>query len=60
MKSIVELAKEKVKARREEFDALKAKADDADVLVAELEKIKDKLPKEAKDALDKHKKKKLK
>ena len=58
MKNIVELAKEKVKARREEFDALKAKADDADVLVADLEKVKDKLPKEAKDALDRHKKKK--
>ena len=56
MKNIVELAKEKVKARRDEFDALKAKADDADVLVADLEKVKDKLPKEAKDALDKHKK----
>ena len=56
MKSIVELAKEKVKARREELDALKAKAVDADILVAELEKVKDKLPKEAKDALDKHKK----
>lgn len=38
--------------------ALKVKSDDADVLVAELEKIKDKLPKEAKDALDKHAKKK--
>ena len=56
MKNVVEAAKEKVKARREEFDALKAKADDADVLVADLEKVKDKLPKEAKDALDKHKK----
>ena len=56
MKSIVELAKEKVKARREEFDALKAKADDADVLVADLEKVKDRLPKAAKDALDRHKK----
>ena len=56
MKNVVEAAKEKVKARRDEFDALKAKADDADVLVADLEKVKDKLPKEAKDALDKHKK----
>jgi len=39
--------------------ALKSKSDDADVLVAELEKLKDKLPKEAKDALDKHAKKKI-
>ena len=54
MKSIVELAK----AKRAEFDALKAKAADADVLVAELEKVRDKLPKEAKDAMDKHKSKK--
>lgn len=38
--------------------ALKGKSDDADILVAELEKVKDKLPKEAKDALDKHAKKK--
>ena len=38
--------------------ALKGKSDDADVLVAELEKVRDKLPKEAKDALDKHTKKK--
>lgn len=38
--------------------ALKSKSDDADILVAELEKVKDKLPKEAKDALDKHAKKK--
>ena len=36
--------------------ALKSKSDDADVLVAELEKVRDKLPKEAKDALDNHKK----
>ena len=57
MKSIVELAKEKVKSRREELDALKIKAADADVLVAELEKAKDKLPKEAKSALDNHTKK---
>lgn len=47
---IVDLAK----AKRVEFDALKVKAADADTLVAELEKVKDKLPKEAKDALDKH------
>ena len=38
--------------------ALKGKSDDADVLVAELEKVRDKLPKEAKDTLDKHTKKK--
>lgn len=50
MKDVRELAK----AKRAEIDALKVKAADADVLVAELEKIKDKLPKEAKDALDKH------
>ena len=56
MKSIVELAK----ARRAEFDAMKVKAVDADILVAELEKVKDKLPKEAKDALDKHENKKAK
>lgn len=31
---------------------------DADALVSELEKVRDKLPKEAKDALDKHIKKK--
>ena len=54
MKDVRELAK----ARRAEFDALKVKAVDADILVAELEKAKDKLPKEAKDALDKHAKKK--
>ena len=46
MKNIVERAKEK-----------RASMDE---LVATLEKIKDKLPKEAKDALDKHKKKKAK
>lgn len=56
MKNIVELAK----ARRAEFDAMKVKAVDADILVAELEKVKDKLPKEAKDALDKHENKKAK
>ena len=49
MKDIRELAK----ARRAEFDALKVKATDADALVVELEKVRDKLPKEAKDALDK-------
>ena len=38
--------------------ALKVKTNDADALVLELEKVKDKLPKEAKDALDKHTKKK--
>ena len=54
MKDIRELAK----ARRAEFDAMKTKADDADALVAELDKVRDKLPKEAKDALDKHAKKK--
>lgn len=37
---------------------IKAKAVDADALVSELEKVRDKLPKEAKDALDKHIKKK--
>jgi hypothetical protein len=37
---------------------IKAKAVDADVLVSELEKVRDKLPKEANDALDKHIKKK--
>ena len=52
MKNIVEAAK----AKRAEFDALKTKAADADALVAGLEKVRDKLPKEAKDALDKHKK----
>ena len=59
MKNIVEVAKE----RRAKFDSLKTehaamkeKSDKADVLIAELEKVKDKLPKEAKDALDKHKK----
>ena len=52
MKDIRELAK----AKRAEIDALKTKAADADVLVAELEKVRDKLPKEAKDAIDKHKK----
>ena len=36
--------------------ALKIKTNDADALVLELEKVKDKLPKEAKDALDKHQK----
>ena len=49
---IVDLAK----AHRAEFDALKVKAADTDTLVAELEKVRDKLQKEAKDALDKHKK----
>ena len=44
---IVDLAK----ARRAEFDALKTKAADADILVAEPEKVRDKLPKEAKDAI---------
>lgn len=52
MKDIRELAK----AHRAEFDALKVKAVDADALVAELDKVRDKLPKEAKDALDKHQK----
>lgn len=37
---------------------IKAKTVDADALVSELEKVRDKLPKEAKDALDKHIKKK--
>lgn len=50
---IVDLAK----AKRAEFDALKVKAADADILVAELEKVKDKLPKEAVAALGKHTKK---
>jgi len=52
MEDIRELAK----AHRAEFDALKVKAQDADALVAELEKVRDKLPKEAKDALDNHQK----
>ena len=52
MKDIRELAK----AKRAEFDAMKTKADDADALAAELEKMRDKLPKEARDAIDKHKK----
>ena len=39
--------------------ALKVKSDDADVLAAELEKVKDKLPKEAVVALDKHTKKNI-
>ena len=51
---IVELAK----AKRAEYDALKTKSDDADVLVAELEKVKKELPASAKVALDKHLKKK--
>ena len=38
--------------------ALKTKSDDADVLVAELEKVKKYLPESAKAALDKHQKKK--
>ena len=38
--------------------ALKVKSDDADVLVAELEKVKKDLPESAKAALDKHQKKK--
>lgn len=54
MKDIRELAK----AHRAEFDALKTKAADTDALVAELDKVRDKLPKEAKDAIDKHSKKK--
>ena len=52
MKNIVERAKEK----RAEMDAMKIKTDDVDALVKELENVRDKLPKEAKDALDKHKK----
>lgn len=56
MKNIVELAK----TRRAEFDAMKTKADEADVLVKELDKVRDRLPKEAKDALDKCAKKKEK
>ena len=56
MKDVRELAK----AKRAEFDAMKTKADEADVLVKELDKVRDKLPKEAKDALDKHAKKKAK
>lgn len=54
MKDIRELAK----AKRAEFDAMKAKAADADAFVAELEKVRDKLPKEAVAALDKHAKQK--
>lgn len=52
MKDIRELAQ----ARRAEFDAMKIKTDDVDALVKELENVRDKLPKQAKDALDKHKK----
>ena len=52
MKDVLELARKK----RAEIDALKTKSADADILVSELDKIKDKLPKEAKDALDKHQK----
>lgn len=55
MKDIREMAR----AHRAEFDALKIKANDADALVSELDKVRDKLPKEAKDALDKHAKKKI-
>jgi hypothetical protein len=54
MKTFTELAKRK----RAENDELKKKAYDADALISELEKVRDKLPKEAKDALDKHIKKK--
>ena len=54
MKDIRELAK----AHRVEFDALKVKAADADILVAELKKVKKDLPESAKAALDKHQKKK--
>ena len=54
MKDIRELAK----AHRAEFDALKTKAADADELMVDLERVRDKLPKEAKDAIDKHMKKK--
>ena len=54
MKDIRELAK----AKRAEMDAIKKKSDDADMLVKELEKYKDKLPKEAIDAIEKHNKKK--
>ena len=53
MKDIRELAR----AKRAEFDALKTKSDDVDVLVAELEKVRGKLPKEAVAALDKRTKK---
>lgn len=53
MKDYIELAKQ----RRAEFDALKVKSADADELVAELEKVKSKFPKEAKDALDRRTKK---
>ena len=56
MKDIRELAR----AHRAEFDALKVKAVDADALVVELDKVREKLPKEAKDALDKCAKKKEK
>ena len=54
MKNYVDLAKK----RRAEFDALKEKANDADALVAELEKVKNELPASAKAAMDKHLKKK--
>ena len=56
MKDIRELARSK----RAEFDAMKTQADEADVLVKELDKVRDKLPKEARDALDKCAKKKEK
>lgn len=49
---------EKAKSRRAEFDALIEKSNDADALVEELEKVKDKLSASAKAALDKHQKKK--
>lgn len=55
MKDIRELAK----AHRAEFEALKTKSDDVDALMIELDKLRDKLPKEAKDALDKHAKTKV-
>lgn len=57
-RNIVDLAREKVAARRSELDTLKEKATKADALVVELEKVRDNLPKEAKDALDKHAKQK--
>lgn len=50
--------REEILAKIRELNAIKAKAVDADALVSELEKVRDKLPKEAVAALDKHTKKK--
>lgn len=50
--------KERVDAIIAKVSDLKRKSRDTDALVAELGKVRDKLPKEAKDALDKHAKQK--